>query len=259
MSASACAGVRLAAQHRERADDAGHQGDHAARSAAPRGPARWRRSPARRSAAAGAHERSRTGRDRRPAAGAVRRSAMRPARRPRPATTRIRSCTWITSTWWPYSSLSTSGRTTSSVGAAGGPAGRQVDDPVHDRQQRVHLVRRDQHGDLLLRGDPAEQRDDLLLAADVEVGQRLVEQQQPGTADQRVRDQDPLLLAAGQVADPGVGEPLGVDGVAASRRPAAGAGPDGSGMPSRCPSRPRPTRSRARSGMSGSSWIFCGT
>ncbi len=33
----------------------------------------------------------------------------------------------------------------------------------------------------------------------------------------------------------------------------------GTGMPSRLPSSPSPTRSRARTGMSGSSWIFCGT
>ena len=94
--------------------------------------------------------------------------------------------------------LSTSERTTSSVGAAGRATGREVDDPVHHRQQRVHLVGRDQHRDLLLGGDPRQQLDDLLGAAQVEVGQRLVEQQQPRPADQRVRDQDPLLLAARQ-------------------------------------------------------------
>ncbi len=46
------------------------------------------------------------------------------------------------------------------------------------------------------RGDPRQQSDDLLGAAQVEVRQRLVEQQQRRAADQRVRDQDPLLLAA---------------------------------------------------------------
>ena len=42
--------------------------------------------------------------------------------------------------------------------------------------------------------------DDLLAAADVEVGQRLVEQQELRPADQGVGDQDALLLATGQVA-----------------------------------------------------------
>ncbi len=45
----------------------------------------------------------------------------------------------------------------------------------------------------------------------VEVGERLVEQQQPRPADQRVGDQHPLLLAAGQVPDARVGEALGLD------------------------------------------------
>ena len=87
----------------------------------------------------------------------------------------------------------------------------EVDDAVHHRQQRVDLVRGDQHGDPLLAGDPREQRDDLVGAAQVEVGQRLVEQQQPRAADQRVGDQDALLLAAGEPPDAGVGEAARVD------------------------------------------------
>ena len=63
-------------------------------------------------------------------------------------------------------------------GAAGCPAAGEVDDAVHDRQQRVHLVRREQHRDALFGGDPVQQGDDLLAAAQVEVGKRLVEQQQ---------------------------------------------------------------------------------
>ncbi len=106
------------------------------------------------------------------------------------------------------------------------PAAGHVDDAVHHREQGVHLVRRQQHGDLLLAGDSGQQGDDLLAAAQVEVGQRLVEQQQPGPADQCLGDEDPLLLSAGQRPDPGIGEPIGVnsmqhlpDGVVAVRRP----------------------------------------
>ena len=52
----------------------------------------------------------------------------------------------------------------------------------------------------------AEQPDDLLLVAQVEVGQRLVEQQQVGVVDDRLRDGHPLLLAAGDLRHPPVGE-----------------------------------------------------
>ena len=64
--------------------------------------------------------------------------------------------------------------------AARRPARGDVDDTVHHRQQRVHLVRRDEHRDPLLPRDPGQQGDDLLLAADVQVGQWLVQEQQPG-------------------------------------------------------------------------------
>ena len=55
--------------------------------------------------------------------------------------------------------------------------------------------------------DPAvaEEPDDLLLVAQVEVGQRLVEQQQFGVVDDRLGDGDPLLLAAGELGHPAVG------------------------------------------------------
>ncbi len=76
------------------------------------------------------------------------------------------------------------------------PAAGEVDDPVHHRQQRIDLVRGDQDRHPLLAGDPRHQRHDLAGAAQVEVGERLVEQQQLRPADQRVADQHPLLLAA---------------------------------------------------------------
>ena len=88
-------------------------------------------------------------------------------------------------------------------GPAGGPPAGQVDDAVHHRQQRVHLVRGQQHGDLLLAGDPGEQGDDLLAAAQVEVGQRLVEQEQPGAADQGVRRSAPAAARRRTGSRPG--------------------------------------------------------
>ena len=101
--------------------------------------------------------------------------------------------------------------TTSSVGPEAALAVRDVHDPVHHGEQRVHVVRRQEHRDLVLAGQLAEHGDDLLLAAQVEVGKRLVEQEQLRPGDQRVRDQHPLLLTAGQLADPGVGVPVGAD------------------------------------------------
>ena len=68
-------------------------------------------------------------------------------------------------------------------------------------------------------------------AADVEVGQRLVEQQQPGPADQGVGDQHPLLLAPGELPDPGVGEAARRRRRAASRRPRARRLLERSGIP----------------------------
>ena len=103
-----------------------------------------------------------------------------------------------------------------------------------------------------------EQRDDLLLASDVEVREWLVEQQQLAAADERVGDQHPLLLAAGEVADARVREARRVDRLEHLVDECA-APREGSGMPRRCPSSPSPTTSRARSGMSGSSSTFCGT
>ena len=82
---------------------------------------------------------------------------------------------------------------------------------------RVHscggyVVCRDEHRDLLLAGEAGQDRDDTLLAAQVQVGEVLIQQQPPRTADHGVRDHDPLLLTAGQLTDPGVGVAPGVDG-----------------------------------------------
>ena len=63
--------------------------------------------------------------------------------------------------------------------AAGRPAAGEVDHRVHHWQEWVDLVGGQQHGDLLVAGDPVQQPDDLVAAAEVEVGQRLIEQEQP--------------------------------------------------------------------------------
>ena len=88
-------------------------------------------------------------------------------------------------------------------------------------------MRGQQYRYLLSGRDAVQQGNDLLAAADVEVGQGLVQQQQPRAADQGVRDQYPLLLPAGQQPHPGISEPGRVDRVQhLGDRFAAGAGGD---------------------------------
>jgi hypothetical protein len=51
------------------------------------------------------------------------------------------------------------------VGSAGGDlAAGHVDDPVHHRQQRVHVVRGEQDGYLLFPGQVRQERDDVVAA-----------------------------------------------------------------------------------------------
>ena len=64
----------------------------------------------------------------------------------------------------------------------------------------------EQHRGLEFPRQAPQQRNDPSNAADIQIGERFVEQQQPRTADQSVRDQQALLLAARQVADPLIAE-----------------------------------------------------
>ena len=64
-----------------------------------------------------------------------------------------------------------------------------------------------------LAADARDQRGDGGLVGQVEAVQRLVQQQQPGPRGERLRDQQPLLLAAGELADRPVGVGGGADQV----------------------------------------------
>ena len=98
----------------------------------------------------------------------------------------------------------------------------------------------------MARLDPAEHADDLLLVADVEVGERLVEQQELRPADERLGDRDPLLLSAGQLGHAAARELAGADGgeravdPRAARRRTSARAPTGRRMS------PSVTRSRQR-------------
>ena len=99
-----------------------------------------------------------------------------------------------------------------------------------------------------------DQRGDRALVGQVQAVERLVEQQQPGLADQRLGDQQPLLLAAGERADRPAARSRSRRRARSPRRPARRGSPperDGSGRPQRAPSRPSRTRSMPRIRVAG--------
>src|SRR2546430_13440580 len=100
-------------------------------------------------------------------------------------------------------------------------AAGEVDDAVEVADDRVDVVRDEQHGDLLLFADAAHERGDRGLVRQVEAVERLVEQQQPRPPDQRLGDQQALLLAAGELAD----RPAGIKWGARQAHPPPDRGP----------------------------------
>ena len=77
-----------------------------------------------------------------------------------------------------------------------GFAAAEIEHLVDHVQQRVDLVRAEQHRNPEVRADPMHQFDDGALVAGVEADQRFVEQQQLGGAQQRLGDENALALAA---------------------------------------------------------------
>jgi integrase len=94
----------------------------------------------------------------------------------------------------------------------GGGPGRH-DPPVGQQQgvrgggrQFLQVVRHQYRRDLRVRsGEQVDGLEQLLPGRDVQAGRGLVEQQQPGLADQRPRDEHPAALALGQHVPPGAG------------------------------------------------------
>src|SRR5947209_4205519 len=83
----------------------------------------------------------------------------------------------------------------------------EVDDTVDVGQQRVDVVSDQQHAHPGLAADVVHESRDRGLRGQVEAVERLVQQQDLRTPHERLGDQQPLLLSAGQLADrpPGVG------------------------------------------------------
>ena len=79
--------------------------------------------------------------------------------------------------------------------------GGEVDDPVQVGQQRVDVVGDEQHGHALPSADLCHERGHDRLVGQVEAVERLVQQQQLRPAHERLGDQQPLLLAAGELPD----------------------------------------------------------
>ena len=88
---------------------------------------------------------------------------------------------------------------------------QQIDSAVQHAEQRVEVVRDDEDGHPESASDAGEQCHDLPLVAQIERGQRLVEDQQPGPPDQCLGDGDALPLPAGQLREMAVREGSGVN------------------------------------------------
>src|SRR3954453_14973102 len=79
-------------------------------------------------------------------------------------------------------------------------AAREVDDAIEIAEDRVDIVRDEQHRYALRAGHPLEESGNGPLVGEVEAVQRLVEQEHPRTPDQCLGDEEALLLAARELA-----------------------------------------------------------
>ena len=115
-----------------------------------------------------------------------------------PPTTTMRSWTLITSMWLPYRAL----RVSVVITVSGLPAAhRPRKGPGRPGPRRGDLVGDEHHRGALLAVVTVEEGHDCLLGGGVEREQRLVAQQQPRGACQRLGDPQPLLLPARQQPD----------------------------------------------------------
>ena len=237
------AGEGLAAHHREHADDRRDDRDDRAEQRPPRGPVRWRRSPARRWTSARRQPTSSVG------SSADRSSRCRGRRRPGPGRGLEHVDVVAVERAQHVGADDLLGR------AARRAAAGEVDDAVHHRQERVHLVRREQDRDVVLLRDPVRgARRSPARCSESRFASGSSSNSSLGRLIERVGDEHPLLLAARERPDAGVGERVGVDRVPASPRRARAARRSGGAAHRSGARRGRaPTRSRARIGMSGSS------
>src|SRR5579875_142163 len=74
------------------------------------------------------------------------------------------------------------------------PAVRQVQHLVHHPEQRVHVMGHQERGDVALPHQLGHQRDGVVGALQIEVGERLVQEQDPRIRHQRLGDEEALPL-----------------------------------------------------------------
>ena len=96
-------------------------------------------------------------------------------------------------------------------GAARRPSLCQIDDPVHYWQERIHLVRREEHRRPRCRWRRGAGVPRSPARSWVEVRQGFVEEEQLRSTDQRVGYQYPLLFSSRECPDPGVSEAICID------------------------------------------------
>src|SRR5271166_3376172 len=80
-------------------------------------------------------------------------------------------------------------------------AGAEIEHPVDSIDQRIEFVRAENDRDLEVVANAPRDLDHALLMRGIERNQRLVQQQQPRLAEQRLTEEDLLALAARQFAD----------------------------------------------------------
>src|SRR5690242_2004058 len=71
-----------------------------------------------------------------------------------------------------------------------------VNNPVNDVEQRIDVVSDQQYADMAGTADARDQRDDFALMGDIEIRQRLIQQQQARIGQQGLGYQQSLLLAS---------------------------------------------------------------
>ena len=96
-------------------------------------------------------------------------------------------------------------------GAQARPAAPEIEHPVHRAKQRIKLVRSEEHCHTIALLDVSNQLDDALLEVRVETDERLVEQEKLRPADERLREEQPLQLSAGELGERARRERLGLD------------------------------------------------
>ena len=89
----------------------------------------------------------------------------------------------------------------------------EVQHPVERAEQRIQLVRAEQHGDPQLPLQLAHQLHHALLMRRVETDERLVEEQQAWLAEQRLREQQSLALPARELGERAPGKRARADAI----------------------------------------------